>query len=166
MQEKHSIKNYDKYLCLRINDTLWFILLFLLRPYLVTAISLVNSSDRTGVINMVYSDKMALWWGLLVGVPAVLVIYAWTKRKPGASSFVRMLWRRGRVLLAISAIFNMAIVFIPLWAGVVHRVSMAGWIQLVISFGIVVVVFSSSYIRDCFSDFPQETTGAGVSSPS
>lgn len=163
MPEKYSIEKYDKHLCLRMNDTLWLILLFLLRPYLVTIISLANRTDRSGMINMIYSDKMALWWGLLAGVPAILVIYAWTRKKPGATSFVRAVWRRGRELLVASAIFNMAIVFAPLWMGV-HRVSTAGWVQLAISIGIVVAVFSSSYIRDCFSDFPGEADAGGSGS--
>ncbi|MFQ5642942.1 MAG: DUF2919 family protein [Thiogranum sp.] len=156
MAEKYSIDRYDKNLCLRMNDTLWLILLFLLKPYLVMIISLVNRTDRTGIINMVYSDKMALWWGLLAGVPAVLVIYAWIKRKPGASSFARNLWRRGRALLAGSAVSSVAIVFIPFFMGAVHQVSKAEWIQLVISIGIVVTLYSSPYIKDCFSDYPSE----------
>jgi Protein of unknown function (DUF2919) len=156
MSEKYPIESYDKYLCLKINDTLWVILLFLLRPYVVTVISLANRTDRTGIINMIYSDKMALWWGILAGVPAFLVIYAWIKRKPGASPFVRKLWHRGRELLLVSALFNMAIVFVPLWMGVVLRVSKAGWIQLALSLGVVVMLYSSSYIRDCFADYPKE----------
>ncbi len=139
-----------------MDETLWLIFLFLLRPYIVTVMSLANKADRTGMINLVYSDKMALWWALLAGVPAVLVIYAWIKRKPGASSSARNLWHKGRSLLAASAIFSVAIVFIPFWMGVVHRVSVAGWIQFVISLGAVVTLYSSSYIRDCFSDYPEE----------
>lgn len=92
----------------------------------------------------------------MAGVPAVLVIYAWSKKKPGTSSFVTMVWHSGRALLAAAAIFNIAIVFIPFWMGAVYRVSMIGWIQLVISLAIVVVLYSSSYIRDCFSDYPGE----------
>lgn len=161
MPAKYSIESYDANLCLRLNETLWLILLFLLRPFLVTIISLANRTDRTGIINMIYSDKMALWWGLLAGVPAVLVIYAWIKRKPGSSSFARKLWHMGRLLLAVSAVCNVAIVFIPYWMGIVHRVSIAGWIQLAISLGIVVMLYSSSYIRDCFSDYPKEADADG-----
>lgn len=156
MSLKYSLTSYDENLCLKLNENLWFILLFLLRPYLVTVISLVNRTDRTGIINMVYSDKMALWWGLLAGVPAALVIYAWIKKKPAATPLTRTLWHRGRELLVVSAISNAAIVFIPLWMSKVDRVSMAGWIQLLISLGIVVVLYSSAYIRDCFADYPQE----------
>jgi hypothetical protein len=156
MSENYPIESYDKDLCLKINDTLWIILLFLLRPYVITVISLANRTDRTGIINMIYSDKMALWWGLLAGVPAFLVIYAWIRRKPEASPFIRKLWHRGRELLMVSAILNAIIVFIPLWMGVVHRVTIAGWIQLALSLGVVVALYSSAYIRDCFADYPKE----------
>ncbi len=111
MQEKYSIESYDENLCLRINETLWVILLFLLRPYLVTIISLASRTDRARIINMIYSDRMALWWGLLAGVPAILVIYAWIKRKPDAPSFVRMLWHRaGRCYSAWGSHLRIALV--------------------------------------------------------
>ncbi|HFD80773.1 MAG TPA: DUF2919 domain-containing protein [Gammaproteobacteria bacterium] len=154
MSEKYSIEHYDANLSLKMNDNLWLILAFLLRPYFVTVISLVNRTDRTAIINLVYSDKMALWWGLLAGVPAALVFYAWGRRKPGASAFVRKVWARGRELLAVSALANAAVVFVPHWIGAVYHVSTAGWIQLGISIGIVIVLYSSTYIRDCFADFP------------
>ena len=156
MTEKYPIESYDKYLCLRMNDTLWLILLFLLRPYLVTIISLVNRADKTGLINMVYSDKLVLWWAFLAGVPAALVIYAWNRRRPEASPFARKVWHRGRELLAVSALGNVAVVFVPLWLGIAHHVNTSGWIQLAISLGIVITLYSSPYIRDCFSDFPEE----------
>jgi len=156
MSEKYSIESYDKYLCLKLNDVQWAILLFLLRPYVVTVLSLVNRQDRTGLIHMVYADTMALWWGILAGLPAFMVVYAWIKKKPGASSFARKLWHRGRELLAVSAISNVAIVFVPLWMGVVYQVHTAGWIQLALSIAVLVVLYSSSYIRDCFADYPKE----------
>lgn len=161
MSEKYSIESYDKNLCLKINDNLWLILFFLLRPYMVAIISFVNRADRSGFINMIYSDKMALWWGLLAGVPAVFVIYSWTKRKPEASQFVKRIWSRGRELLAVSALFNAAIVFVPLLIGVVHHVSIVGWIQFGISLVIVLVLYTSTYIKHCFADFPQEAEDAG-----
>ena len=164
MANKYSINNYDKYICLKINGMLWLIILFLLRPYLVTIISLVNRKDKTGLINMIYSDKMILWWGLLASVPVILVIYAWSNKKPDASSFVKMLWHRGRELLAAAAIFNVAVVFIPFWMGVTNRVQTIGWIQLTICLGIVAILYSSSYVRDCFSEFPKEVDAEGSGS--
>ena len=158
MPLKYSPADYDDKFCLKINDTLWFFLLFLLRPYVVTIVSLVNRKDRMGLINLLYEDKMALWWGLLAGVPAALVIYAWVRRKPDASPLTRTLWHRGRELLALAAIANAAVVFIPFWMGIVRQLNMAGWIQLGISLGIVPILYSSTYIRDCFADYPKEET--------
>ncbi len=156
MTEKYAIESYDKHLCLRMNDTLWVILLFLLRPYLVTIISLVNRTDRTGLIDMVYSDKLVLWWAFLAGIPAVFVVYAWNRRRPGASMFARKVWRRGRELLAVSALCNIAVVFMPLWLGLAHHIDKVGWVQFAISLAIAVTLYSSPYIKDCFADFPEE----------
>lgn len=162
MKKQYPIESYDKYLCLKLNDVLWLSLLFLLRPYVVILISVVNRADRAGVINMVYADKLALWWGLLAGVPAVLVIYAWSRKKPGASLFIRRLWHNGRLILAVGAVMNVVIVFIPVWTGAIYRIAPSGWIQLAVSVAIIVALYTSSYVRDCFADFPKEEGGDGA----
>jgi len=161
MPEKYPLTSYDKYLCLKLNDTLWLILLFLLRPYVITVFSLSNRQDRTGIINIFYPDHIAMWWGLLVGAPAAFIIYAWLKKKPDAHPFIKVIWKKGRVLLAGSAILNALIVLTPLLTGPANQITVAGWTQFVISLGIVLVLGASRYIRDCFNDFPVENKEAG-----
>ncbi len=154
MQNNYSISSYDKHLSLKVNSVMWLILLYLLRPYVVAILSLVNMKDRMQLINMFYSDALMLSLGAFAGIPAALLIYAWTRRTPGASSLVRRLWKRGRTLLAISAVLNACIVFAPLWLGTSHKITVYGWVQLLVSLLVVFVLYKSRYIKDCFSDFP------------
>jgi len=155
MSKNYSLSSYDKYLSLKVNGTMWLIILFLLRPFIVTLISVTNRTDKMMLINMIYPDRVALSLGAFAGVPVALLVYAWSKRVPDAPSFVRRVWIRGRELIAITTILNACIVFIPLWTGSVHKLTVFGWGQLAISLLIVVVVYRSEYIKDCFSDWPK-----------
>ena len=93
--------------------------------------------------------------GALAGIPAALLIYAWTRKQPNASDFVKKLWKYGRELIAISAILNILFVFIPLLSGKVSELTTISWLQLTISGLILPVIYKSGYIKDCFSEFPE-----------
>jgi len=45
--------------------------------------------DRTGLIDLVYPDRLIMSVGALAGAPAAFLVYAWIKRKPDATPFVR-----------------------------------------------------------------------------
>ena len=162
VKNKYSFSDYDRQLCLKFNDTLWIILVFLLRPYLISIASLANRKDKMGVINFFYPDKTSLVMGILAGLPAALVIFAWMRKKPDAASVIRKIWHRGRELLAASALLNAMIVLVPYLIGRVHRIDAIGWVQLAVSVSIIPVVYFSAYIRDCFADYPKEQPEEGV----
>jgi len=157
----YPISCYGKHLCLVPDFNMWLIFLFLIRPYLVLIISVANRTDRLQLINLLYADRMMMWLGLLAGIPAVLVVYAWMKRQPNATKFVRYIWHRGKLLLAISAIFNIGIVVLPMLLIDAHNFSIHGLWQLVVSALVLGVVLKSDYIRDCFLDFPTDSDVRG-----
>jgi len=154
MSKHHPISAYDKNLCLKPDITIWLILLFLSRAYVVLVLSLVNMRDRTGLIDLVYPDRLAMSLGALAGIPAVLLVYAWIKRQPGAGPFVKKIWMKGRELLAISVLLNIGVIFLPFWMGTMHAIYPGDWVQFAIALLILIVVYTSSYIKDCFNDFP------------
>ncbi len=156
MSKYHPISSYDKYVSLKMSGAMWFVILFLLRPYLILVVSVLNRKDKMLLINMFYSDRLAMSLAAVAGIPAALLIYAWVKRNPDAPSFPRQVWKRGRLLLAISAALSAFVVFVPLWLGAVHKVTEYGWGQFVISLLILVVVYRSQYMKDCFSDWPEK----------
>jgi len=161
MTTNRSIANYDKYLCLKPNPVMWLIFIFLMKPYIVAILSVVNRRDKTGLIDMVYSDRTALALGAVAAVPVALLVYALMKRKPGATQFVKSVWARGRMLLVVSALASVGVVFFPPLAGSARHLTDNAWIQIAIAAVIVVIVFRSSYIRDCFNDFPEDVAADG-----
>ena len=156
MPEHYSIADYDKHLSLKVNGVMWLIILFLLRPYVIGVMSIANRADQMQLINMIYSNHLSMSLSAFAGIPVLLVVYAWARRLPDASSFVRRTWGKGATLLAASAALNAAIVFSPLWLGTARKISVYGWGQLFICVVILFTLFSSKYIKDCFADFPAD----------
>jgi len=156
MQNLYSISCYDKNLCLKPNITIWLSLLFLSRAYLILILSVANLRDKSGLIDMVYADRLAMSLDALAGIPAALLLYAWIKRTPGASRFVRKIWGKGRMLMAISALLGVGAIFVTAWLKTVHEVTPGDWVQVAIALLIIIVVYKSPYIRDCFNDFPDD----------
>jgi len=117
--------------------------------------SFSNPSDRMQLINLIYTDRMMMSLGALLALPAVMVIYAWIKRQPGASKMIRVLWENGRMLLLISVVFNSCLIFVPLWPGKVSVISVYDECQFVVSIIILFILLKSEYIKDCFSDLPE-----------
>ena len=156
-KKTYPITCYGKHLCLVPDFNMWLIFLFLVRPYVVLVLSFANRNDRMELINMMYTDRVLMSWGALAGVPAAFVVYAWMKREPDASDFVRNIWSRGRMLLAVSAVFNVGLAFAPMILRGAHKVSVHGWWQLVASVIVLALILKSDYIRDCFSEFPEKT---------
>ena len=156
MKNKYSISSYNKHICLKMDYVMWSIFLFLLRPYLVLIFSFANMSDRMALIELLYTDRLMMSLGALAGIPAALLMYAWSRREPNASDFVRNLWRRGRELLIISTILNGFLTFIPLLLGKVDKVSTIDWLQFALSMLIMAVLYRYAYLKDCFLDFPSK----------
>ena len=133
---------------------MWSIFLFLLRPYVVLILSVANRRNKMALIEMLYTDKLIMSLGAFAGIPAALLMYAWLKRLPGGSDYVRKIWKNGRELLAVSALLNALLVFLPLMMGKTEVVSLIGWCELAICFVIIVMLYKYTYIKDCFSEFP------------
>lgn len=154
MKNKYPISSYNKYVCLKMDYIMWSIFLYLLRPYVVLIFSFANKRDKMGLIELLYTDRLMMSIGALAGIPAALLIYAWLKREPNASDLVKNIWNKGRELLAISAILNSFLVFLPLLLGKTSNLSLIDWSQFAISLAILVALYRYAYIKDCFSDFP------------
>lgn len=156
MQKHHSIACYDKNLCLKPNIEIWVGLLFLLKPYLVLLLSVANLRNKSGFIDLIYADRLDMSLGALAGVPAVFLMYALLKRKPGASPFVKSIWARGRILMAISALLSAVAIWLPIMLQAARKMTPGDWAHIAIALLIVILVYTSSYIRDCFNDFPAD----------
>lgn len=155
MKKRYSISDYDKQLTLKVELGLWLTMLFLLRPFVIPILSIVNINDRMELINFVYPDKLDMVLTTIAAIPAGFVIYAFINKKSEASDFIRKVWRNGRYILIVSAVMNIAIIFVPLLLEVKHKIDMISWLQLTVSAAIIVYLRFSQRVRDTFLDFPE-----------
>lgn len=162
MSRLYDFTDYDKYFSLKVSAELWFIILYLLRPYL----ALIGSrgagdggatlSSAKGIRNILYPDDFSLVLALLATAPVLLFMFVWSRRKPDAGELVKKLWHKGATLLVVAAVLNIVIVFIPLLTGIVARIHALGWVQVCMAVAIIIYLFSSRRVRDTFADFPVE----------
>jgi len=161
MNRVYSFSAYDQYLALKIDFKLWLVIVYFLRPVLVKLASFRSRGEaKEGalkVMEMLYPDDFSLFIALAVTIPTVLVLIAYAKRKPGASTFIRRIWSNGAILLMVTAVLNMAIVVLPLLTGSIHHLGVYGWGQIAVAVFIFGYLFASRRVKDTFADFPVES---------
>jgi len=155
MGKVYPFSAYDSNLCLKPDLGMWLVFAFLLRPYLVPLLSVVNRKDKMGLINLVYADRYAMVFGAIAAIPAIFVLYAFTKRAPEATDNIKRIWQRGRELLLAATLLNVLVVFFPVLVGLVDQVNTIGWVQCGICIFIIYYLFSDKRVRDTFADFPK-----------
>lgn len=156
MKNTYDIPDYNKYLSLKVSPGLWLVLLYLLRPYLIVALSVVNPSDRMELINMFYQDRLPMFLSATAAIPAALLVFAWLKRLPGANDLVRAIWANGRLLLGFSALLNCITAYLPIYLGVTRKLDNLAWLQLGLSVLVIFYILLCQRVKDTFADFPEE----------
>ena len=162
MSRVYPFTAYDKYMSLKLDSNMWFIIVYFLHPFILKASTIqmgrggVKSESVSGLKNLVYPDDFGFFLAFVASSPVLLLIFAYAKRKPGASELVQSLWRNGRNLLATAAILSIIVVFIPFLANITHSINIYGWGQLALAVAIIIYLYSSKRVTDTFADFPEE----------
>jgi hypothetical protein len=158
----YGFKEYDKYFCLKPNPGLWLVVLFLLMPFVVMLLTFFsgrrggNATFMKGIENFLYPDNFTLALAFLASAPALVFIYAWMQRKPGASEHVKKICQNGGMLLTIAAVINIIVTFVPFFVGEAQAIQWTDWVQAGISLFIIGYLRLSQRVKDTFSDFPLE----------
>jgi len=162
MSRLYDFNQYDKYFSLKVNTELWLVILYLLRPYIVLIGTMKLGRGASGAVgvegvrNILYPDNFSIVLAILATIPALLFMYAWSRRKPGAGTLAKKLWKQGANLLGAAAAMNIVIVFVPWLTGALARIHVLGWVQVGFAILIIGYLYSSRRVRDTFADFPVE----------
>jgi hypothetical protein len=162
MSRVYPFSAYDKYLSLKLDATMWLIIVYFLRPFILKVSTIqmgrggVKSDSVSGLKNLVYPDDFGFFLAFVATIPVLVLIFAYARRKPGASGLVRSLWRNGRNLLVAAALMNIVVIFIPFIANITHSINVYGWVQLTAAVAIIAYLYSSERVTDTFADFPRE----------
>jgi len=152
MKRLYNIDQYDENLCLRPGIKLILIVLFLSRNLLLPFIVFAVGKNMNGNVNYLLDISNQGAISFISSCPAVVIIFAWTRRRPDAQRLTKIIWKSGRWLLSLSALLD-----------ILFRVYIEqGWINdialsyIVLNTCIILSLIFSTRIKDVFNDFPQK----------
>jgi hypothetical protein len=161
MSKLYSFSDYDKYMSLKLDFEMWLMIVYFLRPFIMKVSTIqmgrgAKSDSVSGLKDLVYPTDFGFFIAFLATIPVLLLVYAYAKRKPGASGLVRKVWEKGRTLLVVTAVLNVLIIFIPFLLDLTHKINMLGWAQLAIAVFIIYYLYTTQRVQDTFADFPED----------
>jgi len=162
MSKVYPFSAYDKYMSLKLDSNMWLVMVYFLRPFIlkISTIQMGRGSKSdtvSGLKDLVYPNDFGFFLAFVATVPVLMLIFAYAKRKPGASDLIQSIWRSGRKLLVAAAVLNVIIIFVPFLIHLTHSINVYGWGQLAVAIGIIVYLYQSKRVTDTFADFPKES---------
>lgn len=152
--KRYPISKYNKYICLKANAVMAVIALYLLKPYLIAAASVIYRGHNSA-LNVFYPDKLIASFEAFAAIPMIFLLYAWTRRAPDATKMIQYICRKGKILIMTTAFLQLCATSIPLWLPVNYVMTRSSWVQLSLCILIIIITAFSTYMRDCFADFPE-----------
>jgi hypothetical protein len=146
---------YDDQMCLKPPSLLWIAALYLSRT--ISLPVAMGIAHYAGVDSRALTSVRALWSldALIPSLLAITVLYALCRRVPTASSTVRWIWTRGRLLLAVAAVLDIALLLIPIVRqGALDDSSVLSLIAAVFDGYFLLYVLIARRVRDVFAEFP------------
>jgi hypothetical protein len=147
---------YDEQLVIKIPPLLWLTMLFLIRHAILVLLSYL---PRTGEA-MTYLRYLVDPLFLVADLPAVLILFAAVRRKPGAPDWIRALWGHGRPLLALSSLLYLVLLMASLFSSarpLLPAVNEVLIVSVLLNLAIVAYLVRSTLVRDVFAEFPKDS---------
>ena len=161
MSKVYPFTAYDKYMSLKLDSNMWLIVVYFLRPFIMKVSTIqmgrgAKSDSVRGLKDLVYPNDFGFFLAFIATVPVLILIFAYAKRKPGASDLIQSIWRNGRNLLVAAAAVNIIVIFVPFFIHLTHSINVYGWGQLAAAVGIIIYLFQSKRVTDTYADFPKD----------
>lgn len=139
---------------LRIPAAVWFALIFMARHWVLVLVVTVSARRNKEAVRL-YGDDFS-WWLLLLEVPALLLLWLCSQRRPEAGRLVRWFWPHARQLAIATAVLHIGYVAWYLW----NSNYWLPWPELylassaLIDLAIVKSFYGSEHLKQVFSEFP------------
>lgn len=141
---------------LAVPATLWLGFALLARQWLLLMAVAVSQFRRQADTSLLLGDGGVPWFALAAQVPVLLLMLAAANRLPRAGAWARLLWRRGREIVALTALLNLG------WTVKLLLASdyWSAWPELfmaccsLLDLAVVLAVYTTPYHRQMFAEFP------------
>jgi hypothetical protein len=151
----YPASHYDDQMCLKPPMLLWVAVLYLSRA--ITLPVAMAIGHFAGVDASAITLFRGVWSvdGLIPSLIAAVVLYTLCRRVPSASKWVRWIWARGQIFLAVSAALDIALLLTALVRqGEVNDQSLLSLIAAVVDVYFLVYILAARRVRHAFSEFP------------
>lgn len=151
----YSLKDFNKFDCLKLSFGIYVILAFVTRGYLVWIMSISNMKNQTDTIKMVFPDPKLFYLSLVSGVVGLFVILIISLRRPNAPQWIRFSWQYIRVFLSVSLLVDLIVSVV----GCVYLSLISSqWllIQLSITLFFIVYLYTNKKVKLNIQEFPED----------
>src|SRR5271165_4327951 len=146
---------YDDQMCLKPPLLLWVVVLYLSRALTLPIAMAIG--HFAGVDSRAITALRAYWSldSLGPSLIAVLILYVLCRRVPTAPAWVRWVWARGRMFVAVALILDIAVLTIGfLRQGEINDSSLMSVVAAAVDLYFFVYILAARRVRDAFSEFP------------
>lgn len=147
--------SYDYNFCLKPPLMLWLVIFCLSRalvlPFVGGLSSMTGSANMASVTRGLTSSE-----DFVPAAMALMVLMAFLRRRPSGSQLTRYIWAHGRVILALSALADLALAAQSMSQEFTTS-SMSSLLLVLRAFldvYFLIFIFASRRVRDVFADFP------------
>jgi hypothetical protein len=140
---------------LRVPGPLWLGFAVLARYWVLMLVVMVSARKSKESVLLFGHDGVPWAW-LALQVPIVLLMLAGAQRTPTSGRWARALWRKGRVIVTLAALLNLAWTTWLLW----RSDNWALWPELalacfvLIDLAITLAVWRDKFFAQLFGEFP------------
>jgi hypothetical protein len=153
--QTYPASHYDDQMCLKPPVLLWVAVLYLSRA--LTLPIAMALGHFVGVDEKAITLFRGFWSAdaLVPSAIAAVLLYALMRRVPTASPQVRWIWAHGRIVLAISAVLDIALLLIALIrGGEINDQSMWSLVAATGDLYFLLYILIARRVRQTFFEFP------------
>ena len=151
--KNYSVEDFDKYNCVKISISIYLVLLFVLRGYLVWIFSVTNMRDRVAIIQFIYPDTSLFFLSLFSGALGLVVLVLLSLRRPNAAPWVQKLWPYCRRIMVTALVFDLVVSILAYSYWQLFSIT---WllIQMSIVISLIILSFKSQSLTINIREFP------------
>jgi Protein of unknown function (DUF2919) len=142
-------------MCLKPPLLLWVAVLYLSRALTLPVVMAIG--HFSGVDSSAITAFRAYWSfdSLVPSLIAAVILYVLCRRLPSAPEWVRWVWARGQIFLAVAAILDVALLAIGIIRqGEINNSSLLSLCAALVDLYFLVYILAARRVRHAFSDFP------------
>jgi hypothetical protein len=155
LYSKYSLKDFNKFDCLKLSIGIYALLAFVTRGYIVWIMSISNMNNQTDTIQMIFPDPKMFYLSLGSGALGLFVFLIITLRRPNAPSWIKYCWQHIRKFLLCALVVDLAI---SLMGYFYLSLLSFTWllIQVIITLVLVVFLYTNKKVKLNIQEFPED----------